>query len=178
MTHDRRVMDDGDINRALARIAHEIVEAHKGVAGLVIAGIRTRGVPLAKRLVEQLAQIEPTPVEEGELDITLYRDDLRRHPTREPGVTRMPDIEGKVVVLVDDVLYSGRTVAAALDALSDLGRPRAVRLVALVDRGHRQLPVRADFVGREVPTASRERVTVRLTEVDGVSDVTISKEED
>ena len=172
------VLTAADISRALTRIAHEIVERNKGAHDLVLLGIPTRGVPLATRLAERLAAIEGTPADGapdphaivGELDVTMYRDDLHRHPTRTIGATRLPasGIDGKVVVLVDDVLYSGRTIRAALDAISDLGRPRAVQLAALVDRGHRELPIRPDFVGKNLPTSTSERVGVRLHEVDGV----------
>ncbi|MFF2266804.1 bifunctional pyr operon transcriptional regulator/uracil phosphoribosyltransferase PyrR [Cellulosimicrobium cellulans] len=171
------VLTAADISRALTRIAHEIVERNKGAHDLVLLGIPTRGVPLATRLAERLAAIEGTPADGapdphdivGELDVTMYRDDLHRHPTRTIGATRLPasGIDGKVVVLVDDVLYSGRTIRAALDAISDLGRPRAVQLAALVDRGHRELPIRPDFVGKNLPTSTSERVSVRLAEVDG-----------
>ncbi|MCB7137572.1 bifunctional pyr operon transcriptional regulator/uracil phosphoribosyltransferase PyrR [Cellulosimicrobium marinum] len=170
-------MTAADISRALTRIAHEIVERNKGTHDVVLLGIPTRGVPLADRLAERLAAIdapgtdaprEPRDVV-GELDVTMYRDDLHRHPTRTIGATRLPasGIDGKVVVLVDDVLFSGRTIRAALDAISDLGRPRAVQLAALVDRGHRELPIRPDFVGKNLPTSTSERVSVRLAEVDG-----------
>ncbi|MFE6235491.1 bifunctional pyr operon transcriptional regulator/uracil phosphoribosyltransferase PyrR [Cellulosimicrobium sp. NPDC057862] len=172
------VLTAADISRALTRIAHEIVERNKGAHDLVLLGIPTRGVPLATRLAERLAAIEGSPADGapdphaivGELDVTMYRDDLHRHPTRTIGATRLPasGIDGKVVVLVDDVLYSGRTIRAALDAISDLGRPRAVQLAALVDRGHRELPIRPDFVGKNLPTSTSERVSVRLAEVDGV----------
>jgi len=173
------VLTDADISRALTRIAHEIVERNKGAHDLVLLGIPTRGVPLAARLAERLAAIEGPPADGaapldphavvGELDVTMYRDDLHRHPTRTIGATRLPasGIDGKVVVLVDDVLYSGRTIRAALDAISDLGRPRAVQLAALVDRGHRELPIRPDYVGKNLPTSTSERVSVRLVEVDG-----------
>jgi pyrimidine operon attenuation protein / uracil phosphoribosyltransferase len=171
------VMTAADISRALTRIAHEIVERNKGIADLVLLGIPTRGVPLADRLAERLAAIEsdgPAGGTDrsglvGELDVTMYRDDLHRHPTRTIGATRLPasGVDGKVVVLVDDVLYSGRTIRAALDAISDLGRPRAVQLAALVDRGHRELPIRPDFVGKNLPTSTSERVSVRLAEIDG-----------
>ncbi|OLT53022.1 bifunctional pyr operon transcriptional regulator/uracil phosphoribosyltransferase PyrR [Cellulosimicrobium sp. CUA-896] len=175
------VMTAADISRALTRIAHEIVERNKGTDDLVLLGIPTRGVPLADRLAERLAAIAGDDASSGpgaaaapgelvgELDVTMYRDDLHRHPTRTIGATRLPasGIDGKVVVLVDDVLYSGRTIRAALDALSDLGRPRAVQLAALVDRGHRELPIRPDFVGKNLPTSTSERVSVRLAEVDG-----------
>lgn len=172
------VLGAGDVARALTRIAHEIVERSKGADDVVLLGIPTRGVTLAHRLGERLASIDPgfDPAQAvGELDVTMYRDDLRRHPTRSVGVTRPPaaGIEGKVVVLVDDVLYSGRTIRAALDAIGDLGRPRAVRLACLVDRGHRELPIRPDFVGKNLPTAQSERVSVRLHEVDGVEDAVV-----
>ncbi|MBE9927848.1 bifunctional pyr operon transcriptional regulator/uracil phosphoribosyltransferase PyrR [Cellulosimicrobium cellulans] len=170
------VLTAADISRALTRIAHEIVERNKGAHDLVLLGIPTRGVPLAARLAERLAAIEgdgaPDPhAIVGELDVTMYRDDLHRHPTRTIGATRLPasGIDGKVVVLVDDVLYSGRTIRAALDAISDLGRPRAVQLAALVDRGHRELPIRPDFVGKNLPTSTSERVSVRLAEIDGAA---------
>ncbi|WP_265521267.1 bifunctional pyr operon transcriptional regulator/uracil phosphoribosyltransferase PyrR [Oerskovia flava] len=169
------VLGDTEIARALTRIAHEIVERNKGAHELVLLGIPTRGVPLAVRLAERLATIEPGLVPAdvvGELDVTMYRDDLYKHPTRTIGATRLPagGIDGKVVVLVDDVLYSGRTIRAALDAISDLGRPRAVQLAALVDRGHRELPIRPDFVGKNLPTSQSERVRVRLAEVDDATD--------
>ncbi|PJI85611.1 bifunctional pyr operon transcriptional regulator/uracil phosphoribosyltransferase PyrR [Luteimicrobium subarcticum] len=173
------VLGHAEIQRALTRIAHEIVERNKGVADVVLLGIPSRGVPLARRLAERLATIEPAGAPVGSLDVTMYRDDLRSHPTRAIGRTDVPGtgIDGKVVVLVDDVLYSGRTIRAALDALSDLGRPRAVQLAALVDRGHRELPIRADFVGKNLPTAHTERVRVRLTETDGEDAVLIESGE-
>ena len=166
----QRVLLEGpDIHRALTRIAHELLESNKGPADLVLLGIPTRGVPLAQRLAQRLADVEGTAVPTGSLDITMYRDDLRRHPTRELLPTTLPagGIDDKVVVLVDDVLFSGRTVRAALDALTDLGLPRAVRLAVLVDRGHRELPIRADHVGKNLPTSSAERVSVLLAERDG-----------
>jgi len=168
----RAVMSPGDVSRALRRIAHEILERNKGADDLVVLGIPTRGVALAKRLVAVMEEVEGRPVPVGALDVTMHRDDLRRQPTRSPMHTDIPPvgIDDKVVVLVDDVLYSGRTVRAALDALSDLGRPRAVRLAVLVDRGHRDLPIRADHVGKNLPTSSSERVQVRLSEHDGVDD--------
>ena len=168
----RAVMSPGDVSRALRRIAHEILERNKGADNLVVLGIPTRGVDLARRLVAVMSEVEGRPVPVGALDVTMHRDDLRRQPTRSPMHTEIPaeGIDDKVVVLVDDVLYSGRTVRAALDALSDLGRPRAVRLAVLVDRGHRDLPIRADHVGKNLPTSSTERVQVRLTEHDGVDD--------
>jgi len=180
-TAARTVLGEADIARALTRIAHEIVERNKGAADLLLLGIPTRGVQLAHRLAERLAQIEPSfSGEYGTLDVTMYRDDLRRQPTRAVGQTVLPGsldgtIDDKVVVLVDDVLFSGRTIRAALDALNDLGRPRVVQLAALVDRGHRELPIRADYVGKNLPTSRSERVRVRLSDVDGgVDSVVIS----
>lgn len=178
---ERTVLSDTEISRALTRIAHEILERNKGADDLVILGIRTRGVPLARRLAAKLDEVEPgTDLVAGALDVTMYRDDLRRHPTRTIEATELPPagIDDKVVVLVDDVLYSGRTIRAALDALSDLGRPRAVRLAVMVDRGHRDLPIRADFVGKNLPTASHERVRVLLAETDGEDRVVISSGDD
>ena len=171
----RTVMSESDIHRVLTRIAHEILEANRGVEHLILLGIPRRGVPLANRLAEKLAEIEPEYVVQertGQLDITLYRDDLARAESRIPATTIIPPagIDNAVVVLVDDVLYSGRTIRAALDALADIGRPRTVRLAVLVDRGHRQLPLRADYVGKNLPTASSERVMVQLAEIDGGDD--------
>ncbi|QDW63447.1 bifunctional pyr operon transcriptional regulator/uracil phosphoribosyltransferase PyrR [Oerskovia sp. KBS0722] len=169
------VLGEAEIARALTRIAHEVVERNKGAHDVVLLGIPTRGVPLAERLAERLATIEPGLVPAdvvGELDVTMYRDDLHRHPVRTIGATRLPasGIDGKVVVLVDDVLFSGRTIRAALDAISDIGRPRAVQLAALVDRGHRELPIRPDYVGKNLPTSLSERVSVRLVETDRTPD--------
>ena len=169
------VLGAPEIGRALTRIAHEVLERNKGGDDLVLLGIPTRGLPLAERLARRLAAVEPglDPAElVGVLDVTMYRDDLSRHPTRPIGTTRLPasGVDGRVVVLVDDVLYSGRTIRAALDALSDLGRPRAVQLAALVDRGHRELPIRADYVGKNLPTKIAEDVRVRIHEVDGGED--------
>lgn len=171
----REVLTSDDIRRGLKRIAHEILEGNKGPEGLVLLGIPTRGVPLARRLAEAIAQVEGTSVPTGSLDITMYRDDLRTQPTRPVERMELPagGIDDQVVVLVDDVLYSGRTIRAALDALTDLGRPRAVRLAVLVDRGHRDLPIRADHVGKNLPTARSERVLVRLADHDGVEGVWI-----
>ena len=168
----RTVMSGPDVARALRRIAHEILERNKGADGLVVLGIPSRGVALAHRLAGVVESVEGHAVPVGALDVTMHRDDLRRQPTRSPMHTDIPrgGIDDKVVVLVDDVLYSGRTVRAALDALSDLGRPRAVRLAVLVDRGHRELPIRADHVGKTLPTSSEERVSVRLSEHDGTED--------
>lgn len=174
----RVVLDAGDISRALTRIAHEILERNKGPADLLLLGLHTRGVPLAKRLAANIESVEGTAVAVGELDVTMYRDDLRSHPTRSPHKTDLPSVglDGRTVVLVDDVLYSGRTIRAALDALSDLGRPGAVRLAVLVDRGHRELPIRADHVGKNLPTARTEKVKVHVTEVDGADEVCIISE--
>jgi pyrimidine operon attenuation protein/uracil phosphoribosyltransferase len=163
------VLEPAEIGRALTRIAHEILERTSGAHDVVLLGIPTRGVPLARRLAQRLEQVEGRPVPSGSLDVTMYRDDLRLRPARALGHTEVPPagIEGTIVVLVDDVLYSGRTVRAALDALGDLGRPRAVQLAVLVDRGHRELPIRADYVGKNLPTSQREIVRVLLEEVDG-----------
>ena len=171
----RTVLQQADIARALTRISHEILESNKGADGLVILGIPTRGVTLADRVASLIGGITGTPVPVGALDVTMYRDDLHRHPTRTPQPTSIPPggIDGRTVVLVDDVLFSGRSIRAALDALQDIGRPAAVRLAILVDRGHRELPIRPDFVGKNLPSAREERVNVRLTEVDGAEEVTI-----
>jgi pyrimidine operon attenuation protein/uracil phosphoribosyltransferase len=171
----RIVLDARDVSRALTRISHEILERNRGPEDLVLLGIPTRGVHLAHRIAARIAQVEDRQVPVGALDVTMYRDDLRQHPTREPARTDVPfSIDGKVVVLVDDVLYSGRTVRAALDALNDLGRPATVRLAVLVDRGHRELPIRADQVGKNLPSARTERVMVRLDESDGYDEVRIA----
>ncbi len=165
----REVMSSGDVSRALRRVAHEILERNKGVGDLVLLGIPSRGVPLANRLAAVMAEVEDAPVPVGSLDVTMHRDDLRHQPVRPLARTSIPPggIDDKVVVLVDDVLYHGRTIRAALEALAELGRPRSVRLAVLVDRGHRELPIRADHVGKNLPTAASERVRVRLVEVDG-----------
>ena len=176
---ERRVLDADGLRRALTRIAHEIVERNGGVDGLVLVGIRSRGVPLANRLAALIEQHEATPVPVGSLDITFYRDDLTKL-AHAPIVKRSDleiDVEGRVVVLIDDVLYTGRTVRAALDALTDHGRPRAVRLATLVDRGHRELPIRPDFVGKNLPTSVDEIVHVRLRETDDDDEVVIERPE-
>ena len=174
----REVMDADEISRAVVRMAHQVLEQDHDADYLMVLGIPTRGVPLARRLVEAMESIEGRPFPVGELDITFYRDDLRRQPTRPVGPTRLPGpIEDAVVVLVDDVLFSGRTVSAALEALKDIGRPQSVRLAVLVDRGHRELPIRADVVGKHLPTAAHESVRVQLEETDGVSAVTIARPE-
>ncbi len=168
-TPTREVMGSGDVSRALRRMAHEILERNKGAGDLVLLGIPSRGVPLAHRLAAVMAEVEDAQVPVGSLDVTMHRDDLRHQPVRPLARTSIPagGIDDKVVVLVDDVLYHGRTIRAALEALAELGRPRSVRLAVLVDRGHRELPIRADHVGKNLPTAASERVRVRLAEVDG-----------
>jgi pyrimidine operon attenuation protein / uracil phosphoribosyltransferase len=174
---ERRVMDADDVRRALTRIAHELVERQAGTGDLVLIGIRSRGVPLARRLAALVEQHEGASVPVGSLDITYYRDDLTRL-AHAPIVKRSdlgPEIEARTVVLVDDVLFTGRTVRAALDALTDHGRPTAVRLAALIDRGHRELPIRPDFVGKNLPTSTDEVVHVRLTEIDGFDEVVIER---
>lgn len=175
---ETQVMDAGEVRRALTRIAHEIVERNKGTERVALVGVLRRGEPLAKRLAENIARIGEGEVPFGSLDIALYRDDydVRPHPAR---ASHIPfDINGKVIVLVDDVLFTGRSVRAAITALLDLGRPSAVQLAVLVDRGHRELPVRADFVGKNLPTSRTEHVRVRLSEFDGGDDgVSIEKPE-
>lgn len=171
-----RLLDAADISRALKRLAHEVIEANHGADRLVVLGIQTRGVPLAKRLANIISEIEDVDVPAGSVDVTLYRDDLARQAPRPLAQTHLPvDLDGKVVVLVDDVLFTGRTIRAALDALLEYGRPEAIRLVVLVDRGHRQLPVRADHVGKNVPTALAQRVSVKVAEIDGEDAVDIEE---
>lgn len=173
----RTVLQHADISRALTRISHEILESNRGGADLVLLGIPTRGVLLAERLGALIRSIDPEAPRDlvGSLDVTMYRDDLAHQPTRATQRTTVPagGLDGKTVVLVDDVLYSGRTIRAALDAIGDLGRPRAVRLAVLVDRGHRELPIRADFVGKNLPSSTEERINVRLAEIDGSEEVSI-----
>jgi pyrimidine operon attenuation protein / uracil phosphoribosyltransferase len=173
------ILDEQDIARALTRIAHEIVERNKGADDLVVLGIPRRGVPLAHRLAAQIAQAEGAEIPAGALDATMYRDDLRLRPARALEHTDIPPggVDGKVVVLVDDVLFSGRTIRAALTALDDVGRPRTIRLAVLVDRGHRELPIRADHVGKNLPTAMDESVQVLLAEVDGRDAVLVTSAE-
>ncbi len=175
----RTVLQEADIARALTRISHEILESNRGAEGLVLLGIPTRGVTLAERIGTLIAEFAGVVVQVGALDVTMYRDDLARHPTRAPHRTRIPaeGIDGKTVVLVDDVLFSGRSIRAALDAIGDIGRPAAVRLAILIDRGHRELPIRPDFVGKNLPSAREERVNVRLAETDGEEAVTIEGHE-
>jgi pyrimidine operon attenuation protein / uracil phosphoribosyltransferase len=167
------VLEAPEIRRVLTRIAHEVLEQNKGSQGLVLLGIPTRGVALAQRLARRIAEVEGSEVPVGALDVTMYRDDLRHHPVRAVERTDLPaeGVDGRTVVLVDDVLFSGRTVRAALDALANVGRPRAVRLAVLVDRGHRELPIRADHVGKNLPTSHSEKVQVRLAGFDGGEDV-------
>jgi pyrimidine operon attenuation protein/uracil phosphoribosyltransferase len=169
MPSPQPVLEAPDIARALTRIAHEILERTKGARDVVLLGIPTRGVALAERIGRRMAEVEGHPVPVGSLDITMYRDDLRLRPARALERTEIPPrgVEDATVVLVDDVLFSGRTIRAALTALDDLGRPRGVQLAVLVDRGHRQLPIRADYVGKNLPTSLRETVTVLLEEYDG-----------
>ncbi|MGH3360601.1 MAG: bifunctional pyr operon transcriptional regulator/uracil phosphoribosyltransferase PyrR [Nocardioidaceae bacterium] len=172
----RTVLDDRDISRALTRITHEILERNRDSAGLVILGIPRRGVPLAARIASRINDVEGVDLPYGSLDITMYRDDLRLRPARTLEHTDIPagGIDGTTVVLVDDVLFSGRTIRAALDSLNDLGRPKAVQLAVLVDRGHRELPIRADFVGKNLPTSLAENVRVQLQESDGRDAVLIA----
>jgi pyrimidine operon attenuation protein/uracil phosphoribosyltransferase len=169
-------LSSDDIRRAITRISHEILEQNRGVENLLLLGIPTRGIPIATRIAQVIKEHSATDVSVGSLDVTMYRDDLSDQPTRVVGITNIPTsgVSGKAVVLVDDVLFSGRTIRAALDALNDHGRPAAVRLAVLVDRGHRQLPIRADYVGKNLPTALTERISVKLEEVDGVDEVVIA----
>jgi len=171
----KTVFTPEEIRRALSRIAHEILERTHGGEGIVLLGIPTRGVHLARRLAMRIGDFEGTAPQFGSLDVTMHRDDLRLRPARALRRTEVPPdgVDGKTVVLVDDVLFSGRTVRAALDALNDLGRPRGVQLAVLVDRGHRELPIRADYVGKNLPTAHREVVRVLLTEIDGEDSVVL-----
>jgi pyrimidine operon attenuation protein / uracil phosphoribosyltransferase len=172
------VLDEVAIDRALTRIAHELLEANKGAEGLALAGIVTRGAVLAQRLAARIFEIEGTEVPVGTLDISFYRDDVATRLNPQVHTTDLPyEVDGRCVVLVDDVLFTGRTIRAAMDALMDYGRPACVRLAVLVDRGHRELPIRADYVGKNVPTSSREQVKVRLNEIDGEDTVLILGDE-
>jgi pyrimidine operon attenuation protein/uracil phosphoribosyltransferase len=175
------VMDADRISRALTRIAHEIVERNRGVEQIALVGVRSRGVPLARRVARALKQITGDDVATGALDITLYRDDLMRNQVGPQPLVRRTEIpfsiDNRIIILVDDVLYTGRTTRAALDALIDFGRPKAIQLVVLVDRGHRELPIKADYVGKNIPTARHESVQVRVQEVDGADEVLVQREE-
>lgn len=177
MTEKANILDEQAIGRAVTRIAHEIIERNKGIDDCILVGIKTRGAYLAERLAEKIEQIEGKPIKTGELDITLYRDDLLpKHDNEEPLVQQVDikhDVSDKKVVLVDDVLYTGRTVRAAMDAVMDLGRPASIQLAVLVDRGHRELPIRPDYVGKNIPTSSEERVVVSVQETDGKDSVSI-----
>jgi pyrimidine operon attenuation protein/uracil phosphoribosyltransferase len=169
-------MEPDDVKRALKRVAHEIVERNKGTDDLVIVGIRTRGAPLADRIAAEIASFEGVDLPSGALDVTLYRDDVALKGPRSLEATTVPaDLDGRVVVLVDDVLFTGRTIRAAFDAVLDMGRPRAIRLAVLVDRGHRELPIRADHVGKNLPTAAEEIVKVHVAEIDGEDAVLIGE---
>lgn len=177
MKRKTEILDQPAINRALTRIAHEIVEKNKGGENILLVGIKTRGVPLAKRLQEKIGQIENITVPIGELDITLYRDDLKLANDNDDPELKETNIDtavtGKKVILIDDVLYTGRTVRAAMDAIMDLGRPSQIQLGVLVDRGHRELPIRADYVGKNIPTSDKEVIMVKLNEIDAVDHVSI-----
>jgi pyrimidine operon attenuation protein/uracil phosphoribosyltransferase len=175
-TSSRSLMSADEIRRALSRMAHEIVERNGGIEQVVLVGIRTRGLPLAHRIARLISEFEERAVTVGGLDVTFYRDDHSSRVKLPAGPSDMPfDIEGRAVVLVDDVLYTGRSIRAAMDALRDYGRPRTIQLAVLIDRGHRELPIRADYVGKNVPTARAEVVEVKLSEVDGRDEVVLDK---
>ena len=167
------IMTGSDIRRTLARISHEIIERNRSVANLVLVGIHTRGVPLANRLAHNIEHFEGQRVQVGSLDISLYRDDRSRNCPSNNNNTEIPDIENKFVILVDDVLFTGRSIRAAMDALIDRGRPESVQLVVLIDRGHRELPIRADYVGKNVPSSKHEEIQVRVAETDSIDEVAI-----
>ncbi|MDV6376780.1 bifunctional pyr operon transcriptional regulator/uracil phosphoribosyltransferase PyrR [Sporosarcina sp. GW1-11] len=177
MAEKAAILDDQAIARAVTRIAHEIIEKNRGIDDCILVGIKTRGTILAKRLADKIESIEGKPIKTGELDITLYRDDLQLKNNLEEALVQQVnithDVVNQKVILVDDVLYTGRTVRAALDAIMDLGRPSSIQLAVLVDRGHRELPIRPDFVGKNIPTSSEERVVVSMVETDGTDGVTI-----
>ena len=177
MKQKAQLMDDKAIGRAITRISHEIIERNKGIEDVVLVGIKTRGVPIADRICKKIEQIEGKKVSTGQVDITLYRDDLSQLD-KDPvlnGSSVDFDINNKIVVLVDDVLYTGRTVRSGLDAIMDIGRPKSIQLAVLVDRGHRELPIRADYVGKNVPTSKDEIISVKLSEVDDEDSVTINE---
>ena len=176
---EQQIMNPNDISRALTRVSHEILEHTRGIENLVIVGIQTRGVTLAHRLSKNIEKYEGNQVPVAELDISLHRDDLQHRSRTVIKTTNFPvDIQDKKVVLVDDVLYTGRTIRAAMDAMNDFGRPQQVQLAILLDRGHRELPIRADYIGKNIPTSLEEQVKVRLTEIDGVDEVAILRRED
>lgn len=177
MMPDKVILNKEDIRRAITRIAHEIIERNHGCDGIILIGVHTRGVPLAKRIAANIKGFEQAEIPVGDLDISLHRDDLPNleeqpllHPTSIPA-----DVEGKLIILVDDVLYTGRSIRAAMDALIDHGRPKSIQLVVLIDRGHREIPIRADYVGKNMPTSRDEEVEVRLMEIDGRDEVAIVK---
>ena len=177
MKQKAQLMDDKAIGRAITRISHEIIERNKGIEDIVLVGVKTRGVPIANRICKKIEQIEGTKISTGQIDITLYRDDLSQ-VDKDPvlnGSNIDFDINNKIVVLVDDVLYTGRTVRSALDAIMDIGRPKSIQLAVLVDRGHRELPIRADYVGKNVPTSKTEIIAVNLSEIDSEDLVTINE---
>lgn len=177
MDNQKMILSETDIARAITRMTHQLLEKNSDLDNLVLLGIPSRGVPLAQRIAAEIQKIEGRQVPLGSLDITMYRDDLRDNPTRAAGRIEIPtSIEGKTVVLVDDVLYRGRTIAAALDALKDLGRAEIIRLLILVDRGHRQFPIQADYVGKILPTAKAEKIKVQLQEIDGQDQVILITE--
>ena len=177
MREKAQLLDEKAISRAITRVSHEIIEKNKGIEDVVLVGIKTRGVPIANRISKKIEQIEGSQINTGEVDITLYRDDLKKVDV-DPVINGSNinfSIDDKVVVLVDDVLYTGRTVRAALDAIMDIGRPKSIQLAVLVDRGHRELPIRADYVGKNVPTSKNEIISVKLDEVDKEDSVTIKE---
>lgn len=177
MKEKAKLMDEKAIGRAITRISHEIIERNKGIEDVVLVGIKTRGVPIANRIGKKIEKIEGTTVNAGEVDITLYRDDLKKIDI-DPVINGSNiefSIDDKIVILVDDVLYTGRTVRSALDAIIDIGRPKAIQLAVLVDRGHRELPIRADYVGKNVPTSKGEIISVKLSEIDSEDSVTINE---
>jgi len=171
------IMNGKEIRRAMTRVAHEILEANKGTADLVLLGVQRRGVPLASMIAEAIERVEGEAVPQGAIDITFYRDDLSKiGPAPRINETNVPiDVQDKIVILVDDVLFTGRTVRAAIDVIMDWGRPQAIRLAVLIDRGHRELPIRPDFVGKNVPTSHREIIKVRVVEFDGTEDVVVGE---